>query len=181
MTPTVVAVSLSPAHGFSKQPQPVIRLIAGEGVEGDAHRGRTTQHLYRKRQDPTQPNFCQVHLLAQEKLAALAEKGFPVSAGELGENILTDGLDLHSLPTGALLRIGPEAELEITGERTPCSQIDGLLPGLQQHCWGDRNASGKRARHAGVMAIVLAGGEVRPGDQIIATLPPPPHHALRPV
>ena len=179
--PRVEAVSLSPRHGFSKQPQPGIRLIAGEGVEGDAHRGRTTQHLYRKRQDPTQPNLCQVHLLAREFLNELATKGHNVPPGEFGENILTTGLDLLALPQATILRLGAEAVVEVTGLRTPCSQIDGYQPGLQQHCWGPRDSKNKRLRRAGIMAIILTGGTVQPGDAITVEFPPEPFLPLPPV
>jgi len=179
--PHVEAVSLSPQHGFSKQPQPAIRLIPGEGVEGDAHRGRTTQHLYRMRQDPTQLNLCQVHLFACEMLEELAARGFAITPGAMGENILTAGLDLLALPLGTVLRIGPEAVLEVTGLRTPCSQIDGFRPGLQQHCWGPHDRGNKRSRRAGIMSIVRLGGLVHPGDAITLELPPEPHLALPPV
>lgn len=181
MTPVVHSVSLSPAHGFSKQPQLFLRLIAGEGVEGDAHRGETTQHLYLKRKDPAQPNLAQVHLLASEMLEELAAKGHHVQPGELGENILTTGIDLLSLPRGTRLTLGPEALVEVTGLRTPCSQIDSFQQGLQQHMWGARDASGQRPRRAGIMSIVILGGEVRAGDTIRITLPPEPHVPLGPV
>ncbi len=181
MTPRIEAVSLSPRHGFSKQPQPAIRLVAGEGVEGDAHRGRTTQHLYRMRQDPTQLNLCQVHLLASEFLEELAAKGHTVPPGEFGENILTTGLDLLALPLATILRLGPEAVVEVTGLRTPCSQIDGYQPGLQQHCWGSRDSKNKRPRRAGIMGIIVTGGTVHPGDTVTVELPPEPHRPLPPV
>jgi MOSC domain-containing protein YiiM len=179
--PTVVATSRSPQHGFSKQPQSSLRLITNEGVEGDAHRGGTTQHLYLKRKNPALPNLCQVHLLAAEMLAELADKGFPLQPGELGENLLTAGLDLLSLPRGTLLHLGDEAVVKLTGLRTPCSQIDKFRDGLQQHLWGEYDASGKKTRRAGAMAIVLTGGEVRPGDRIRITLPAGPHLPLGPV
>ena len=177
----VVAVSRCPQHGFAKRLEPGIRLITGEGVEGDAHRGTTVQHLYRVRRDPTRPNLCQVHLFAAEMLAELAEKGYPLQPGEIGENILTHGLDLLNLPRGTLIFAGPEAVIEITGLRTPCSQIDRFRAGLQQHLWGERDAAGKRTRRAGVMAIVLAGGLVQAGDTLRLELPPRPHRPLGPV
>jgi len=176
----VVATSLCEQHGFSKQPQARIRLIVGEGVEGDAHCGRTVQHLYRVRQDPTQPNLCQVHLFASEMLDELATKGFTVQPGEIGENLLTSGIDLLSLPLGTLLYIG-ETTLEVTGLRTPCSQIDGHRSGLQQLLWGKRDAKGQRARRAGIMTIVLTGGLIHPNDPIRVELPPEPHQPLGPV
>ena len=176
--PFVVSVSRSERHGFSKHSHASILLIAGEGVEGDAHRGRTTQHIYRMKQDPTQPNLCQVHLLASEKLDELTALGFTVQPGELGENILTRNIDLLSLPLHTHLHIGPEVQLEITGLRTPCSQIDAFRSGLQQHMWGQRETDGKRPRSAGVMSIVLRGGLVHPGDPIRLELPAEPYLPL---
>jgi MOSC domain-containing protein YiiM len=181
MSATVQAVSLSVTHGFSKQPQPSIRLIPGEGVEGDAHRGRTVQHLYLKHRDPSQSNLCQVHLFATEMLDELSAKGFNVAPGELGENILTRRCDLLTLPVGTCLHLGREAIVEVTGLRTPCSKIDEFRPGLQQHLWGDRDASGKKPRRAGIMGIVIIAGDVRPNDPIRIELPPLPHTALGPV
>lgn len=179
-TPHIIAVSRKETHSFSKQPQASITLIAGEGVEGDAHRGRTVQHLYHVRKDPTAPNRSQVHLFADEMLEELRAKGFDVQPGGLGENILTRGLNLLALPEGTRLHVG-EALLEVTGLRTPCKQIDGFRAGLQEHLWGERVDDGKRARRAGVMSVVLVGGVVRPGDAIRVELPAEPHSPLQAV
>jgi MOSC domain-containing protein YiiM len=179
--PTILAISCAEEHGFSKQPKPHLRLIAGEGIEGDAHRGITTQHLYLKRKDPTLPNLCQVHLIASELLEELVSKGYALEPGELGENILTSGIELLTLPRGTLLHLGIEAIVEVTGLRTPCSQIDGHRSGLQQHLWGERDATGKRTRRAGIMCIVLTGGIIHPNDSIRVVLPPEPHLPLGPV
>jgi MOSC domain-containing protein YiiM len=178
---TVEAVSCSGAHHFSKLPQPSVRLIAGEGVEGDAHRGSTVQHLYLIRRDPAQPNLCQVHLFAAEMLDELATKGFAIGPGELGENILTRGLDLLTLPLGTRLHLGGEAVVEVTGLRTPCSRIDDFRAGLQQHLWGERDAEGRKARRAGIMSVVVHDGEVCAGDTVCVELPPQPHLPLGPV
>jgi MOSC domain-containing protein YiiM len=177
----ILATSRSSRHSFSKQPQPSLRLIAGEGVEGDAHRGVTVQHLYDRRKDPGRPNRSQVHLLAAELLAELAQKGFAMGPGELGENILTQGIDLLALPAATLLHLGPEAVVEVTGLRTPCVQIDRHRTGLQQHLWGTPDASGRKTRRAGIMSIVLHGGLVHPGDPVRVELPPLPHRPLDPV
>jgi MOSC domain-containing protein YiiM len=177
----IKSVSLNPKHGFSKSPQTSITLLAGEGVEGDAHRGRTTQHLYLKRKDASLPNLAQVHLISAELLEELAAKGFALKPGDLGENILTRGLDLLSLPTGTLLYLGEEAVVEVTGLRTPCSQIDAFCAGLQEHMWGPRDATNQKTRRAGVMSVVRTGGVVRPDDPIRVTLPPEPHVPLGPV
>lgn len=175
--PVVIAVSLSPGHTFSKPNQPEVRLIAGLGVEGDAHSGATVQHLSRKRKDPSQPNLRQVHLLDAEILDALGKAGFEVAPGQIGENITTRGVNLLALPVGARLRLGAEAVVEITGLRDPCGQLDGLQPGLKAALI-ERAADGRPAFKAGVMGVVLEGGVVRPGDRVAVELPPQPHKVL---
>ena len=179
--PIIQAVSRNPEHSFSKTPQASLRLIEGEGIEGDAHRGRTVQHLYLKRKDATQPNLCQVHLLASEMLTELEAKGFELQPGALGENILTQGIDLLTLPLGTRMHLGVEAVVEVTGLRTPCSQIDDYRSGLQEQMWGPRDTKGKMTRRAGVMSVVITGGIVSPKDAIRIELPVEPHMPLGPV
>jgi MOSC domain-containing protein YiiM len=179
MSGRVEAVSQTSTHRFSKQPRIWIRLLAGLGVEGDAHLGATVKHRSRVARDPTQPNLRQVHLLHQELLEELKIKGFVIGPGDIGENILTRGVDLLGLPTGTVLRIG-SAAVEVTGLRNPCVQLDRFMPNLMAATL-DRDAAGTLIRKAGVMAVVLADGEVRPGDSIETILPAPPHRKLQPV
>ncbi len=177
--PVVASVSLSPEHGFSKVPMDRIELLANFGVVGDAHAGERVQHRSRVARDPTQPNLRQVHLIHAELLDDLAAAGHTVGPGDLGENITTRGLDILALPTGTQLHVG-QAILEITGLRNPCAQIESFGPGLLEKVL-DRAPDGTLIRKAGVMAIVLEGGTVRPGDQLRLTLPAPPHKLLVPV
>lgn len=177
MSATVVSVSLSPGHHFSKEPQPSIRLLEGLGVEGDAHRGATVKHRSRVKIDPTQPNLRQVHLVAEETIAELQAKGFRVGPGTIGENVLTRGLDLLSLPTATRLTLGAEAVVEVTGLRNPCAQLDAYQRGLTAAVL-DRDSQGELIRKAGIMAIVVSGGDVRVGDPITVTLPSLPHRKL---
>jgi MOSC domain-containing protein YiiM len=165
----VVSVAASGVHGFSKGVQPSIRLVAGLGVEGDAHQGVTVKHRSRVARDPTQPNLRQVHLVHAELFDELAEAGFSVAAGEIGENVLTRGVDLLGLPRGARLRLGG-ALVEVTGLRNPCSQLDRFQPGLMAATLG-RDDAGRLVRKAGVMAVVIEGGTVRPGDAIGVEMP----------
>lgn len=174
---TVAAVSAGAKHDFSKPVRDVIRLLAGLGVEGDAHQGVTVKHRSRVARDPTQPNLRQVHLMHEELFAELSAQGFTVSAGVLGENITTRGVELLGLPTGARLRLGASAIVEITGLRNPCAQLDRYQPGLTAAVLG-RDAAGRLVRKAGVMGIVIAGGELRAGDAIRIELPPFPYRAL---
>lgn len=174
---TITAVSRTSTHTFSKQSRDGIRLLTGLGVEGDAHMGDTVKHRSRVKADPTQPNLRQVHLIHAELHDELRQKGFTVTAGDMGENITTRGVDLLSLPVGSRLHLGATAVVALTGLRNPCAQLDHFQQGLLKAVL-DRDAQGNLIRKAGVMGIVLAGGEVRPGDAIRVELPPEPHHPL---
>jgi MOSC domain-containing protein YiiM len=176
----VLAVSKSPKHAFGKPRQSEIRLMAGLGVEGDAHLGGTVKHRSRVAADPTQPNLRQVHLIHAELLDELQGKGFAVEPGEMGENITTYGVDLLDLSRGTLLRFGQDAVIEVTGLRNPCKQLDGSQPGLMRAVL-DRDAAGHLVRKSGIMGIVRTGGVVRPGDPIRIELSPVPHSRLEPV
>jgi len=176
----VTAVSSSETHSFGKPNRESIRLLAGLGVDGDAHLGVTVQHRSRVAVDPSQPNLRQVHLIHAELHDELREAGYEVAAGQMGENITTRGVDLLSLPYGARLHLGDEAIVEVTGLRNPCAQLDRFRPGLMAAVLG-RDETGNLIRKAGVMGVVLIGGDVRPGDAIHIELPPEPHQPLEPV
>jgi MOSC domain-containing protein YiiM len=173
----VVAVSRDAEHRFSKRRASELRILQGLGVEGDAHQGVTVKHRSRVAADPTQPNLRQVHLIHAELFGELERKGFAVGPADLGENITTEGVDLLALPRGALLRIGGEVVLEVTGLRNPCSQIERFRPGLLAAVL-HKGTDGELVRKTGVMSVVRAGGVVRPGDSIAVELPPPPHSPL---
>lgn len=172
----VVAVHARSEHTFSKEGKAVITLHEGLGVVGDAHYGATVQHRSRVAADPSQPNLRQVHLIHSELFDQLADVGFAVAPGDLGENITTRGIDLLSLPVGARLAIG-QAVVTVTGLRNPCQQINTFQPGLMKQLVHTTD-NGTVERLAGVMGIVSRSGEARPGDRIEIDLPPEPHFAL---
>lgn len=176
----VIAVASDGSHNCSKPRRTSIRLIKGLGVEGDAHLGEKVQHLSRVRRDPESPNLRQVHLIHAELHDELHKKGFRVEAGQMGENITTRGIDLLGLPVNARLHIGPDAIVEVKGLRNPCAQLDGLQQGLMAATL-DKDAAGSLIRKAGIMGIVIAGGEVKPGDAIRVELPDGLHLKLAPV
>jgi MOSC domain-containing protein YiiM len=176
----VVAVSARATHNPSKDNRESIRLVEGLGVEGDAHAGEFVKHRSRVRADPTQPNLRQVHLIHSELHDELRERGFEVAPGVMGENVTTQGVDLLGLPTGARLRLGDEAVVEVTGLRNPCKQLNTIQPGLMKAVL-DRDADGNLIRKSGIMGVVLSGGEVRPGDAIQVELPAEPHRPLEKV
>jgi MOSC domain-containing protein YiiM len=173
----VIAVSLNPRHSFSKMRAESIRLLAGLGVEGDAHCGALVRHRYRVRRDPTQPNLCQVHLLHAELFEELSSRGLEIAPGEMGENITIRGVDVLSLPAGTLLKLGEEAVVEVTGLRSPCEQMNKLKAGLMQAVVG-KDAAGNVVRKAGIMGIVRSGGVVKPGDSIRLQLPERPWRSM---
>jgi MOSC domain-containing protein YiiM len=176
----VIAVSSRIGHHFSKTPNLSIRLLKGLGVAGDAHMGETVKHRSRVRKDPTQPNLRQVHLMHTELFDELRAKGFAVQPADLGENVTTSGIDLLALPSGTRLHLGTSAVVEITGLRNPCIQIDNFQQGLMAATL-DKDANGNLVRKAGIMSIVIAEGDVRPGDAIHVEVPAEPHRRLQPV
>jgi MOSC domain-containing protein YiiM len=142
--------------------------------------GTTVKHRSRVRKDPTQPNLRQVHLMHAELFDELRAKGFSVNPGDLGENVTTSGIDLLALPAGTRLHLGATAVVEVTGLRNPCSQIDGFQQGLMAATL-DKDGDGNLVRKAGIMSIVLADGDVRPGDAVRVELPGTRHRPLLPV
>jgi MOSC domain-containing protein YiiM len=173
----VIAVARDGEHRFSKETATAIKIVAGLGVEGDAHQGRLVKHRSRVKVDPNQPNLRQVHLIHAELFDELDLKGFRVQPAALGENITTQGIDLLALPRGTLLRIGDEAVLEVTGLRNPCRQIEQFQPGLLAAV-AERRADGRLIRKTGIMTVARRSGTVRPGDPIGVELPSLPHVPL---
>lgn len=180
MTASILALSRDAQHRFSKQPAKQLTLLAGLGVEGDAHAGRLVQHLSRMAKDPNTPNLRQVHLIHAELFEELTGKGFHVEPGQLGENITTRGIDLLGLSRGTRLRLGPDALIEIAGLRNPCRQIDGLAKGLMAATL-DKADDGSLVRKCGVMAVVVSGGVVRVDDSIELDSLPLEYQPLQPV
>lgn len=199
MVAQVVAVSRDATHRFSKVPCEAITLTEGMGVLGDAHAGTLVQHRSRVRRDPNQPNLRQVHLIHAELLDEARAAGHDVGPGSLGENILTEGLDLLALPTDTRLRIG-SAVLRVTGLRNPCRQINDYSAGLLKVVVARTDGAASTSevtlsatggaesvdgvdivRKAGVMAVIESGGTVRPGMPIDVVLPEEPHRPLAPV
>ena len=176
----VVAVSRSPGHTVIKANHDCISVIAGLGIEGDVHQGETLKQSFRRLRFGNQPNLRQVHLIHAELHDELRERGFAIMAGQMGENITTRGIDLLGLPTGTRLHIGASAVIEISGLRHPCGQLNKLQPGLMKAVL-ERDAAGKLVRKAGVFAVALRSGDLRPGDPIGIELPQRPHRPLAPV
>ncbi|MFZ6991903.1 MOSC domain-containing protein [Curtobacterium sp. RRHDQ66] len=176
----MVAVSRDGEHRFSKPVVDEVTLVAGWGIEGDAHAGTTVQHRSRVARDPSQPNLRQVHLIHAELFDEVADAGYTVEPGQMGENVTTRGVDLLGLPTGTLLHLGDEACVRVTGLRNPCQQINDFEPGLLREVLG-RADDGSVECKGGVMSVVVTGGTVRPGDCIRVELPAGERQPLVPV
>ena len=136
----VLAVSVSDKKGVSKGNVPEARLVAGHGIEGDAHAGEWHR---------------QVSLLAAESIAKMREKGAEVGPGSFGENITTEGFALGKVRVGDQLRVG-DAVVEITQLGKECHDRCAIF-----HQVGDCVMP-----REGVFARVLQGGRVGSGDVI---------------
>ena len=179
--PTILAVASDTAHRFAKQQRDSITLLEGLGVEGDAHCGLTVRHRSRRLKAPETPNLRQVHLLQSELFEDMAQAGFAIARAQMGENVTTKGIDLLALPCGTRLRLGARALVELTGLRNPCVQIDSNIGPGAMAATLERAPDGSLVRKAGVMAVVLEGGDVRPGDAIVVQLPSGDAPPLEPV
>ncbi|AVP57929.1 MOSC domain-containing protein [Pulveribacter suum] len=180
---TVLAVHRDAEHRFFKLQEDAIELEAGLGVVGDAHHGLTVRHRSRAKADPFQPNLRQVHLISASLFDHLADLGFDVGPGELGENVTlasAPGLTwdaLIALPVGTQLHFAQGAVVELTGLRNPCIQLDRDQNGLMAAML-DRDATGRVRRKAGVMGVVQAGGAIASGDAVRVRLPRAPHRPM---
>ncbi len=139
MTAYVVRLFLKPVHGQPMRDVPYVDAVAGKGLAGDVSFGRTSRQI----------------LLVDQ--ATLAE--FDLQPGQIRENITITGLELTGLPEGTRLRLG-NATLEVTGDCSPCDQIEAIRPGLRDSIRGRR----------GLLARVHAGGRIHVTDR--ATVEP---------
>lgn len=174
---TVIALSKSETHSFSKVNCEKLLLLEGLGIEGDAHMGKTVKHISRVKQDSAQPNLRQVHLIHSELFDEIELKGFHVNPGQIGENVTTHGIDLLSLPKGTILKIGADAAIEVTGLRNPCNQLNSIKEGLMNAVLG-KDDNGTIILKAGIMGIVINGGEIHVKDTIEVVLPQQPYIKL---
>lgn len=149
----VMAVCTSPEKGTGKTPRDSIRLLPDYGIEGDAHAGKWHR---------------QVSLLSYEEIEAFRARGAEIALGSFGENIVLSGFDLKTLPVGTRLRIG-EVLLEISQIGKNC----------HSHCAIYKTMGDCIMPREGVFAVVLAGGELRPGmaAQLIPADPARPFRA----
>lgn len=136
----VISVNISEKKGTIKTPVPSITLKKNHGIIGDAHAGNWHR---------------QVSLLAIESLNKMKEKIPGLKPGDFAENIMTEGITLHTLPIGTILEIG-ECELEVTQIGKECHKGCEI-----------RNLTGECIMPTeGIFAIVKKEGEILPEDKI---------------
>ena len=136
----VISVNISEKKGTIKTPVERIELKINHGIVGDAHAGNWHR---------------QVSLLAQESLEKMKAKIPSLKPGDFAENIMTQGIKLHTLPLGTVLKIG-ECELEVTQIGKECHKGCEI-----------RNLTGECIMPTeGIFAIVKKEGYIYPGDEI---------------
>lgn len=137
----IAAINISDVRGIQKHEIPEAFLKADWGIVGDAHAG----HWHR-----------QVSLLSVESVAKLQQKlSFHLEHGAFAENILVDGLAVHTLPVGTKLRIG-KALCEVTQIGKECHNDCAI-----------RKAAGDCVMpREGIFVKVLESGEIKTGDEI---------------
>jgi hypothetical protein len=162
-TGTVIAVCRKSEPGLPKFEVEAIELVEDFGISGDYHAGKLIRHRYLAGKDPTRHNNRQVLLVDTSIHADVLAQGIRLQPGMLGENVLLDGIKVMDLPLGTRLAVG-EALLEINEVRNPCHQLDDLQPGLLKAV--SPEVDGEMRRNAGMLASILRGGCVRPGDPV---------------
>ncbi len=139
----VVAVNISTEKGTRKKTVASCRVLVDHGINGDAHAGKWHR---------------QISLLAQESIDKMQSSltDIELKPGDFAENITTRGIEVMKLPVGTHLKIGGEAELEVTQIGKEC-HLSCEIRRLVGDCVMPRE---------GIFAIVLKEGEIKPGDKI---------------
>lgn len=139
---TVLAICISERKGTVKQPVSIGKLVAAHGLEGDSHTGSWHR---------------QISMLADEAVDLLPSPfRQQIKPGAFAENILTKGIELHTLPIGTLVRIGETALLKVTQIGKEC----------HQGCEIRRVTGDCVMPRMGIFLEVIQGGEIKPGDII---------------
>jgi MOSC domain-containing protein YiiM len=138
-----------PEDHYLRTPVESANLIAGYGIEGDRKGGNPKRNL---------------NIITFETLEALREEGLSTQPGQMGEQIVIQGLDVGKLAVGDKLKIGDAAIVELISHRTGCQRFEHIQGKTPQEATG----------RMGVMAKVVAGGTIAIGDPV-KLLQPVPH------
>lgn len=136
----VIEVCMSSEKGIQKKPVEKAEVVEGFGLQGDAHAGDWHR---------------QVSLLANESAEKMRQLGAVVGPGDFGENILTEGVDLHTLPVGTHLEIG-EVKLEVTQIGKECHTRCAIYDAAGTCIMPTR----------GIFCRVIQGGTIKAGLEI---------------
>ncbi|MGH9721099.1 MAG: MOSC domain-containing protein [Bryobacteraceae bacterium] len=157
MTGRVVQINIS-AGGVPKGAIPS-GFLSPLGIEGDQHAHPNIHG------GPMQA----VLLITAETVDELAQRGYPVFYGALGENLTTRGLDRKQIRVGQRLRVG-QAVIEITKPRGPCSTLDAYGPAIRREIYDakvkSRDPSSMRWGMSGFYASVVEPGQIFEGDPV---------------
>ena len=137
----IVSISTSRKKGTVKRQVQSAQLLAGHGLEGDAHAGQWHR---------------QVSFLAAESIVGAREGGLDVGFGDFAENIATTGIDWINVPVGTIFKLGQTARVEITQIGKEC----------HNRCAIYYKAGDCIMPREGVFARVLKGGRIACGDTI---------------
>ena len=120
-------------------------LVTGHGIEGDRKGGHPSRQL---------------NIMSADALRSLGEDGFAVGPGQLGEQIVLDGLDVQKLSPGDRIFLGDEACVEVIEKRTGCDRFEHIQGKSRLQADG----------RLGVIARVVAGGRIEVGSPVRAEL-----------
>jgi len=144
--PTLKSIVYSPDDGtpdpedhYFRVPLEQAELTLGGGIRGD-----------RKGRHPER----QLNVMGTPSLTKLAAQGYQTGPGQMGEQLVLDGLDVDELAPGDHVQIGASAVIEVVKARTGCDRFEHIqsLP--------------RTGARLGVMARVAVAGGIRVGDAV---------------
>jgi MOSC domain-containing protein YiiM len=146
--PVIISIVYTPADveprppdHYARVPVGTAELVAGKGIAGDRKGTGRERHL---------------NVMARETLDGLRADGCKTGPGEMGEQIVVDGIDVNGLPPGTRLRLGDEAVIEVVKRRTGCSRFEHI----------QKIAIKATTGRLGVMCRVEHGGTIHVGDAV---------------
>jgi len=139
-------------HGpYLRLPLQTAHLIADYGLEGDHKAGAN-------------PNR-QLNLIPTDWLAARSAEGYRTGPGEMGEQLILDGIKMADMHPGLQLHLGTEAIVELLKTRTGCERLDESQP--------KPIPSEIKLAGIGYLAKIIRSGTIRVGDPVTIQITEP--------
>ena len=135
-------VERRPTDHYARVPVERATLVEQRGIEGDVKGSGGSRQL---------------NVMRAETLAELAAEGRQTGPGQMGEQLVIAGLDPASFAEGTRLQLGKSAVIEVGIPRTGCNRFESIQGTTKQSVAG----------RLGVLARVVAGGEVAVGDAVV--------------